>query len=43
MLFDEKYLFDASWIFFAGWTLVVLAVSVIAFGRDLMPARSQQR
>ena len=37
MLFDESYLFDASWIFFAAWTVVVLAVSVIAFAKDLMP------
>lgn len=43
MLFDEGLLFDAGWIFFAGWTAAVLAVSVIAFGRDLIPARARQR
>jgi hypothetical protein len=43
VVFDEAYLFDAGWIFFAGWSLVVLALSVIAFGRDLMPDRSRQR
>jgi hypothetical protein len=43
MLFDESYLFDAGWIFLAGWSVVVLAVTVIAFGRDLMSARSRQR
>lgn len=43
MLPDESYLFDASWIFFAGWSLVVLALGVVAFGKDLLPARSRQR
>ena len=43
MAFDVAYLIDAGWFFFAGWSLVVLAVSVIAFGWDLIPARSRQR
>ena len=43
MLFDEAYLFDASWIFFAAWSLVVLTVSLIAFGKDLVAAKSRQR
>jgi hypothetical protein len=37
MLFDEAYLFDASWIFFAAWSVVVVALSLIAFGNDLRP------
>jgi len=38
MLFlsNETYLFDAGWLFFAGWSVVILAVSLIAFGRDLI-------
>ena len=29
------YVFKASWIFFGAWGMVVMAVGVIAFGRDL--------
>lgn len=43
MFFDVKYVIDAGWIFFAAWSVVVLAVSVIAFGKDLIPARPRQR
>ena len=42
MFADESYLFDASWIFFAAWTAMVLAISVIAFAKDLMPAMLRQ-
>jgi hypothetical protein len=31
-----SYLLDAGWLFFAGWSLVVVAVSVIAFGKDFV-------
>jgi hypothetical protein len=31
-----SYLLDAGWLFFAGWSLVVVTVSVIAFGRDFL-------
>jgi hypothetical protein len=31
---SESYLLDAGWLFFAGWSLVVVTVSVIAFGKD---------
>jgi len=33
---SESYLLDAGWLFFAGWSLVVVMVSVIAFGKDLV-------
>ena len=33
---SESYLLDAGWLFFAGWSLVVVTVSVIAFGRDFL-------
>ena len=35
MQIDGAYLFDAGWVFLAGWSLVVLAISWIAFRRDL--------
>jgi len=31
---SESYLLDAGWLFFAGWSLVVVTVSVIEFGKD---------
>ena len=43
MFFDGTYLIDAGWIFLAGWSLVVLAVGVIAFGKDVIPAKSRQQ
>jgi len=33
---SESYLLDAGWLFFAGWALVVVTVSVIAFGNDFV-------
>jgi hypothetical protein len=33
---SESYLLDAGWLFFAGWSLVVVTVSVIAFGKDFV-------
>jgi hypothetical protein len=38
MNFDGSYLLDAGWVFFAGWSLVVCAVSWIAFRTDLRPS-----
>jgi len=38
---SDWYLFDAGWLFFAAWSVVVVAVSVAAFGRDLFPAGEQ--
>jgi len=35
MAIDGAYLQDAGWVFFTGWSLVVLAVSWIAFRADL--------
>lgn len=42
---SESYLLDAGWLFFAGWSLVVVTVSVIAFGEDfaLLPLFERQR
>ena len=32
----QAFIFDAGWFFFAAWGMVLAAVSVIAFGRDLL-------
>lgn len=29
--------FDVGWIFFAAWAMALAALSVIAFGRDILP------
>ncbi len=33
----QTVIFFASWIFFAGWGAVLTALSVVTFGRDLLP------
>jgi hypothetical protein len=41
---NDSYLFDAGWLFFAGWSLVLVALSLIAFGEDLpSPVRNRNR
>jgi len=30
---------NAAWLFFVAWSVVVAAVSIAAFGRDLLPSR----
>lgn len=35
----QVFIFVAGWIFFAAWGVVLAAVSIIAFGRDLTPWR----
>jgi hypothetical protein len=37
MDFAQVFIFDAGWIFFAGWSLVLAALSVIAFKQDILP------
>jgi len=34
----EIFIFDVGWIFFAAWGMALAAVSVIAFGRDVLPS-----
>jgi hypothetical protein len=34
----EVFIFDIGWIFFAAWGMALAALSVIAFGRDILPA-----
>jgi hypothetical protein len=40
MTLNDSYLFDAGWLFFALWTVIVGAVSITAFRRDLFPSRT---
>jgi hypothetical protein len=40
MSFDEALLLDAGWFFFAAWTLILLVVTVVAFGKDLLSSAS---
>jgi len=35
----DSILSDAGWVFFAAWSVIVAAVSLAAFGRDLLPSR----
>jgi len=37
----QVFVFDVGWAFFAAWGMVLAAVSVIAFGRDLLPFLQQ--
>lgn len=39
---SDAYLFDAGWLFFAGWSLVLVALSLIAFGKDLIPSPARK-
>jgi hypothetical protein len=34
----EVFIFDIGWIFFAAWGMALAALSVIVFGRDILPA-----
>ena len=38
----DTFLFNAGWLFLTAWIAVIAAVSIIAFGRDLIPARARQ-
>ena len=38
-MLSDWFLSDAGWLFFAAWSAVVAAVSLSAFGRDLLPSR----
>ncbi len=35
---EQVFIFDVGWFFFVAWGLVLAAISVIAFGRDILPA-----
>jgi len=40
MLMSDSYLFDVGWFFFAAWTAIVAAISLAAFGKDLLPSQT---
>lgn len=40
---SDTYLFDAGWLFFAGWSLVLVALGLIAFGKELVPAPAPKK
>ncbi len=37
MAFSESFLSNAGWLFFAAWSAIIAALSIAAFGRDLLP------
>lgn len=37
MSFSESFLSNAGWLFFAAWSAIIAAISIAAFGRDLLP------
>ena len=36
MEMTETILLDAGWLFFAAWGMILMAVGVIAFGREIL-------
>jgi hypothetical protein len=36
----DTFLFNAGWLFFAAFLVVIAAVTITAFGRDLLPWNS---
>ena len=40
MMMSDSLLFDAGWLFFAAWSVIIGAVGVTAFGRDLLPSKA---
>ncbi len=39
-MISDSLLFDAGFLFFAAWGLIIAALSVAAFGHDLLPAKA---
>jgi hypothetical protein len=31
----QVFIYDAGWVFFAAWAMALVAVGVVAFGRDV--------
>lgn len=40
-MMNDSFLSDAGWLFFAAWSVVIGAVSIAAFGHDLLPAKTR--
>jgi hypothetical protein len=34
----QVFIFDLGWVFFTAWGMVLAALSVVAFGRDILPS-----
>jgi hypothetical protein len=39
----QVFIFVAGWIFFAAWALALVAVSVVAFGRDFFSPTEKEK
>jgi hypothetical protein len=39
----QAFIFYAGWFFFTAWGMVLAAVSLIAFGRDILPIEYRER
>jgi hypothetical protein len=37
---SDSFLSNAGWLFFAGWSLVIVAISIAAFARDIFPSKT---
>jgi hypothetical protein len=40
-MMSDSFLSDAGWLFFAAWSVVIGAVSIAAFGHDLLPSKAR--
>jgi len=38
----QEFISAAEWIFFAAWLMVLAALSVVAFGRDILPSGERE-
>ncbi|MGA8620015.1 MAG: hypothetical protein WB660_16015 [Candidatus Sulfotelmatobacter sp.] len=38
----QVFIFDLGWVFFAAWGTILVAVGVIAFGRDILRFTDQE-
>ena len=41
MRVSDLFLSNAGWLFLTPWSVLVIAISVAAFGRDLFPSKAQ--
>jgi len=39
----QVFIFFAGWAFFAGWGMGLGAISIVAFGRDIIPTAQRDR
>jgi hypothetical protein len=40
-MMSDSFLSDAGWLFFTAWSVVIGAVSIAAFGHDLLPSKAR--